>query len=104
VASRNKEDRELWPHIHVRGEAVSLDELAGPDTQGYGTFLDGPIVSDERTIVKWFPGASMYTALCIAARSGMENVIRLLVAAGNDITFLDRNFSLSKIMSKMEIS
>jgi hypothetical protein len=95
---------EMWPPIHVRGEAVSLDELAGPETQGYGTFLCNPILSEERTIVKWFPGVNMYKALCVAARSGMEDVVRLLVAAGNDIKFLDRNFSLSKIMSKMGIS
>lgn len=94
----------LWPPIYVRGEAVSLDELAGPDTQGYGTFLCSPILSEELTIVKWFAGVNMYKALCIAARSGMEDVVRLLVAAGNDIKSLDRNFSLNKIMSKMEIS
>ena len=46
----------------------------------------------------------MYKALGVAARSGMEDVIRLLIAAGNDIKFLDKNVSLSKLMSTMRIS
>jgi hypothetical protein len=87
----------------VRGEAVSLNELDDPEAHGYSTFFDCPIVSEEITIISWFPGANMYKALCMAARSGMEDVIRLLVAAGNDTKFLDRNISLSRIMSKMKI-
>ena len=59
--------------------------------------------SEQRTIIKWFPGVNMYKALGVAARSGMEDVVRLLVTAGNDVKFLDRNFSLSRIMSKMEV-
>lgn len=46
----------------------------------------------------------MYKALERAAKSGMGDVIRLLVAAGNDTNFLERNLWLSKPMSKMNIS
>jgi hypothetical protein len=56
------------------------------------------------TIIKWFPGVNMYKALGIAARLGVEDVVRLLVTAGNDINFLDRTFSLSRMISKMEMS
>ncbi len=88
----------------MRGEAVSLNELDDPESHGYSTFLDGPILSEEITTIDWFPGANMYKALCMAARSGMEDVIRLLVVAGNDTKFLERNISLGRIISKMKIS
>jgi len=55
-------------------------------------------------MVKWFPGVDMYEALRIAARRGMEDVIKLLLAAGNDAKFLERNTSLSKLMSNMRIA
>jgi hypothetical protein len=54
-------------------------------------------------MVKWFPGLVMYRALGMAAKSGMENVVRLLVAAGNDIKLLERNASLSEIISKLRL-
>jgi hypothetical protein len=55
-------------------------------------------------MVKWFPGFSMYLALSMAAKSGIEDVIRLLIAAGNEINFLNRNVSLNNLISNMRIS
>lgn len=101
---KGNEDDELWPPIHVRGGTLSLDETAALEKQRYGTFTYGILVSEQRTTVKWFPGVNMYKALGVAARSGMEDVIRLLIAAGNDFQFLDENASLSKLMSTMRIS
>jgi hypothetical protein len=95
---------DLWPPIHVTGETVSFSEIACSCTQECEIYTHGTIVSEQRTMVKWFPGVHMYKALDRAAKSGMEGVIRLLVAAGNDTKFLERNLSLSKIMAKMKIS
>jgi len=102
--SKNEEDNELWPPIHLRGETVSHANVAGLDLHEYKIFQNTPLPSEQRTAIKWFPGVNMYKALSMAARSGMEDVIRLLVAAGNDIKFLERNVSLCKLMSKMSIS
>jgi hypothetical protein len=101
---KGNEDEESWPPIHVRGGTLSLDEMAALRNQKYGTFAYGIVVSEQRTTVEWFPGVNMYKALGVAARSGMEDVVRLLIAAGNDYKFLDINASLSKLMSTMRLS
>jgi hypothetical protein len=46
----------------------------------------------------------MYRALSMAARFGMDEVLKLLVLAGNDVGFLQRNDSLSKLISGISIS
>jgi hypothetical protein len=90
------------PPIHAAGQTVPLAECGISVAQGDNAFSLGISATEHRTIVKWFPGINMYKALSIAARSGMEDVIRLLIAAGNDIKFLNRNISLSRIMSQMQ--
>ena len=96
----DNEDDEVWPPIHVRGEILSLDEIS----QTQGTLYHSSIPSEQRTMVKWFPGVKMYEALSTAARFGMEKVVKLLLSAGNEVRFLERNVSLSKLMSKAKIS
>jgi len=46
----------------------------------------------------------MHTALGMAARRGIEDIRRLLHAAGNDITTLEKSTSLIKLMSKLRIA
>lgn len=94
----------MLPPIQVPGETVSVSEMAYSSMHGCGAYSGAPVYSEQRTTVKWFPGVHMYKALGMAAKSGMEDVIRLLVAAGNDTIFLERNLCLSKLMSKMNIS
>jgi hypothetical protein len=67
-------------------------------------FSCGTVLSEQRTVVKWFPGINMYKALGRVAKSGVGEVLKLLILAGNDIEFLGRNPSLSKVMSKLSIS
>jgi hypothetical protein len=59
--------------------------------------------SRRKIIVKWFPGVRMHKALAIAARRGIEDVKRLLKAAGNDISALEKGTSLTKLISKMRV-
>ena len=54
--------------------------------------------------IKWFPGAKMHRSLEIAARRGIEDIRKLLVAVGNDISDLDRTMSVSKLVAKMRIA
>jgi hypothetical protein len=54
-------------------------------------------------MVKWFPGINMYKTLGMVADSGMNDAIKLLILAGNDIRFLERKTSLSRLMSKISI-
>lgn len=95
-------DEEVWLPIHVRGGILSPDEII--QTQGMGILHNGSVPLEQRTMVKWFPGVKMYEALGNAGRSGMEKVVRLLLSAGNEVRFLERNVVLSKLMSKMNIS
>lgn len=55
-------------------------------------------------MLKWFPGINMYKALGVAAKSGIDDVLKLLFLAGNDIEFLKKDGSLSRLMSEMSIS
>lgn len=58
----------------------------------------------QKRNIKWFPGAKMHRSLEIAARRGIEDIRKLLVAVGNDISDLDRNMSVSKLVAKMRIA
>jgi hypothetical protein len=97
-------DDELWSPINVVDNIVSPAKCRFSAMPKNSTFCYGAVISEEITMVKWFPGINMYKALGMAAKSGMEDVLRLLILAGNDIKFLERNVTLSRIMSKMEIS
>ena len=94
----------MWPPIHVSGEILSRAEIDDRGLHELSNISQGAVISEQRTMVRWFPGVEMYRALGMAARSGMENVIRLLIAAGNDSKFLDRNTSLSRLMSQLRVS
>jgi hypothetical protein len=104
----NEEEDQKWQPIYVIGDPVSLTEPVVPESaQPNAEPGDNPsalVISEQRTMVKWFPGVDMYEALGIAARRGMEDVIKLLLAAGNDVKFLERNTSLSKLISNMRIA
>jgi hypothetical protein len=87
-----------------------MDEPGSPATCGLSaihensTFCYGTVISEQITMVKWFTGINMYKALGMAAKSGIRNVLALLILAGNDIKFLERNITLSRIMANMQIS
>lgn len=85
-------------------ELISLAKCGHSAVQEDNQVLSGTVISEQRTLVKWFPGISMYQALGVAAKSGMDEVLKLLILAGNDIEFLERNASLNKLISKMSIS
>jgi hypothetical protein len=85
-------------------KTVSQAECGLSATQENSTFCYGTVISEQITMLKWFPGIIMYQALGVAAKSGMEDVLRLLVLAGNDIKFLERNVTLSRMMAKLQIS
>jgi len=45
------------------------------------------------TLIKWFPGASMYRALALAANLGIDQVRKLLSMAGNTLDPFDEMVS-----------
>jgi hypothetical protein len=57
----------------------------------------------DKTDIKWFSGSNMHRALGIAAKRGLEDVNRLLIAAGNDLWSLDGVSSISRLISKMSL-
>jgi hypothetical protein len=44
--------------------------------------------------IKWFPGASMYRALTLAANLGIDHIQKLLLVAGNTFDPFDKMVSL----------
>ena len=46
----------------------------------------------------------MHRALAEAAKRGIEDIRKLLIAAGNDVEVLDRSMSVSKLVSQMRIA
>jgi len=85
-------------------ETFSVAEcgLSG-ETQEKDKLCYSTVILEQRTMVKWFPGINMYKTLGMVAESGMDDVIKLLILAGNDIRFLERNASLSRLTSKISI-
>jgi hypothetical protein len=45
----------------------------------------------------------MYRALGIVAKRGMEDIRRLLIAAGNDPVSIDRIVSVSQLVSQLRV-
>ena len=45
-------------------------------------------------LIKWFPGASMYRALTLAANLGIDHIQKLLLVAGNTFDPFDEMVSL----------
>lgn len=95
---------ELWPPIRVMDQSASQAQCTHSVMQENSQMCHGTLISEQRTTVKWFPGINMYKALGIAATSGMDEVLKLLILAGNDVEFLKGNASLSKLMSTISIS
>jgi hypothetical protein len=101
---KNDGGGEMWPPIHIKGETLSFIELTNPVMDKNCSFLWDSVPLEQITTVKWFPGFPMYEALGKAARLGMDNVIRLLILAGNEVSSLSGSASLSMLMSKMKIT
>jgi hypothetical protein len=101
---KSEEDEAKWPPIRIMDKRESLAACRLSAIREDNKFSCGTVLSEQRTVVKWFPGINMYKALGRAAESGIDGVLKLLILAGNDIEFLGRNPSLSKVMSKLSIS
>jgi len=101
---KSENDDKLWLPIHVTDKSLSQAECRLSEMQENDTFCYGTVISEQIAMLKWFPGIIMYQALRVAAKSGMEDVLRLLILAGNDIKFLEKNIALSRMMAKLQIS
>jgi hypothetical protein len=92
----------------IRGEYISPAEMDLLKNNGALQRTNVPSKKSKKTgqkqSIKWFPGAKMHRSLEIAARRGIEDIRKLLVAVGNDIGDLDRNMSISKLVAKMRIA
>lgn len=75
-----------------------------PSLQRTSPFLNKSKKAGKKRNIKWFPGAKMHRSLEIAAKRGIEDFKRLLVAVGNDINDLESSMSVSKLVTKMRIS
>src|SRR5882724_11153190 len=82
----------ILPPILVSGETISQGELQLP--------IDPPdigIASSLSTAVRWYPGAHMYRVLNLVSKRGIDDLKKLLLAAGNDKDSLDMVISVSKL-------
>jgi hypothetical protein len=88
------DEGKILPPILVSGEIVSEDELllfpSSPDIGKASRFS---------TVVRWYSGVHMYRVLKHVSRRGIDDVKRLLIAAGNDKDSLDMIFSVSKLLA-----
>jgi hypothetical protein len=88
------DEGKVLPPIFISGETVSESELDLstnlPKTGKASKFT---------TVVRWYPGAPMYHVLDCISRRGIDDVRRLLVAAGNDKDSLDMVISVSKLLA-----
>ena len=92
------EEGKVLPTILISGEAMSESELA--------LSLSRPYTRNSKkdsTPVRWFQGAHMYNVLSSVSKRGMEDVRKVLVAAGNDKEVLDTVLSVSKLLSRSSI-
>jgi len=93
------DEEKLLPPIIVSGESLMRSELdISFNLRRTGT------QHSPSTTVRWFPGAQMYRALGIVAKRGMEDIRRLLIAAGNDPFIIDRVVSVSQLVSQLRVS
>jgi hypothetical protein len=92
------DEEKLLPPIIVSGEPLTRSELdISFNLRRTGT------QHSPSTTVRWFPGAQMYRALGIVAKRGMEDIRRLLIAAGNDPVSIDRIVSVSQLVSQLRV-
>ncbi|KAG0646909.1 Ankyrin-2 [Hyphodiscus hymeniophilus] len=105
--SRESQDDNLWPSIHVIGAPIPEDELLLSSELWPLTSHQSSHRGEEwegQAIIKWLAGADMYHALRIAARRGMGIVRDLLLAADNDRGLIDSFTSVAALVSKLRIS
>ncbi|KAE9370262.1 hypothetical protein N431DRAFT_343719 [Stipitochalara longipes BDJ] len=89
---------EVLPPILVSGETISLSELQFPiKSSNIGT------ASGCATLVRWYPGAHMYRVLHSISKRGIDDVRRLLIAAGNDKDGMDMVISMSKLLARSSL-
>jgi hypothetical protein len=84
----------------VSGETISESELQ--------LFINSPNINSPNagkasrfsTVVRWYPGMQMYRLLNSVSRRGIDDVRRLLLAAGNEKEDLDMVISVSKLLAR----
>jgi hypothetical protein len=86
------------PPIMVSGETVPESER-----QLFTTSSDTQKASRFSTVVNWYPGVHMYRVLQSSSKRGIDEVKRLLVAAGNDKGSLDMGISVSKLLANTSL-
>jgi hypothetical protein len=85
----------VLPSIMVSGETISESELQ--------LSINSPSLEKSRrvsTVVRWYPGVPMYRVLKSVSKRGIDDVRKLLLAAGNDKDRLDMVISVSKLLAK----
>jgi len=96
---------EIWdkgkilPPILVSGETLSMGEL-----QFLITSSNMGTAGRVSTVVRWYPGAHMYRVLHNASKRGIDDVKKLLLAAGNDKDSMDMVISVSKLLARSSLS
>ncbi len=86
------------PPIALTGETVPESER-----QLFTNSFDTQKASRFSTAVNWYPGVHMYRVLQSSSKRGIDEVRRLLVAAGNDKDSLDMVISVSKILTNTSL-
>ena len=109
ISSLSEHDagEKFLPSICFVGDAISKTDFGAvirdPQTYAVLSRLEHKYLTPDKTVVQWFSGGNMHRALGIAAKRGFEDVMSLLLAAGNDIWFLDKISSIAQLVSKMSL-
>jgi hypothetical protein len=77
---------EVTASIFIEGEIYLLSKANHDGIHGSN--------SNHIIPIKWFPGASMYRALTLAANLGIDHIQKLLLVAGNTFDPFDEMVSL----------
>ena len=94
---RDDKGKTLSP-ILLSGETVPESER-----QLFTNSSDAQNASRFSTVVNWYPGVHMYRILQSSSKRGIDEVKRLLVAAGNDKGSLDMVISVSKLLANTSL-
>jgi hypothetical protein len=98
---------EKFPPITIKGEYISRTEMellaSDPSLQRTTVLPNKSSKTVKKGSIKWFSGAKMHRSLEVAARRGIEDLKKLLVAVGNDINDLESSMSMSKLVAKIQI-
>jgi hypothetical protein len=98
--TQESQEQKNFPPIQVLGEPIYRTKIHFSDSK---TRLPSKLGSGKKQVVKWFSGPKMHRALRVAARHGVEDLTKLLRAAGNDIKIIEKDAGISKLFSKLRI-